>query len=178
MPGRTAIEIAIIWRLTPIRSSWYFMSRQRFLKTTRKRSASSGPASFKRLFLKWSLSSGLRFLSFNSMIRQVISPRKIAFSRRFSILRPIWGKKFLSRMLWAFCLRYSSTCPWATRLPMCIMASSTVSIPTAFSKEASSSFCSSFFVEMASAISLSDSIPSARIRTTKGISVGTPGIDT
>ncbi len=161
-----------------MRSSWYLMSRQRFLKATRKRSASKGPASFKRLFLKWSLSSGLRFPSFNSITRQVISPRKSAFSPRFSILRPIWGKKFLSKMLWAFWRRYSSTCPWATRLPMYIIASATVSMPEAFSKEASSSFCIRFFVETASAISLSDSNSNARIRTTRGISVGTPGIDT
>ena len=56
IPGRTAAETVIVGRLKPIRSSWYFMSRYRFRKAILKRSASKGPASFKRLFLKWSLS--------------------------------------------------------------------------------------------------------------------------
>src|SRR4030042_6894324 len=58
MPGRTAADTVIIGPFTPLRSSWYFMSRVKFLKETRKRSARRGPPSLKRLFLKWSLSSG------------------------------------------------------------------------------------------------------------------------
>ena len=168
----------MIGPFTPMRSSWYFISRVRFLKETRKRSARSGPASLSRLFLKWSLSSVCLLPSLSWITRYAISPRKIAFSCLFLLLLPKCGRKFLSRAVSAFCRRYSSTCPCATRFPMNNIASLGVSTPIAFSNEGPSMVCKFLSRDTASAMSLSFSMSNARIMTTKGISVGTPGIVT
>ena len=37
IPGRTAAETVIIGPLTPMRSSWYFMSRVKFRNETREK---------------------------------------------------------------------------------------------------------------------------------------------
>ncbi len=44
IPGRTAAETVIIGPLTPMRSSWYFMSRVRFRNETRNKSAKKWPS--------------------------------------------------------------------------------------------------------------------------------------
>ena len=96
IPGRTAADTVIIGPLTPMRSSWYFMSRVRFLKATRNRSARSGPASRRRLFLKWSLSSCCRLPSFSWMTRIAISPRNMALSLRFFVASAqVWQEVFV-----------------------------------------------------------------------------------
>ncbi len=87
-------------------------------------------------------------------------------SKRLSSVFPRWGRRPQSSIDWARLTLNSSSMPWATLLPMNTSASFSVGASAALSKETSRRSCISALGDTASAMSLSDLIPSARITMT------------